>query len=255
MARQLIMHNNSRLALLFLSLIFSGIVYSQSLDLDTVLERIIDSYGGEENLRQLDSQIQEWDLVTIMGNRHGTDVRAVQAPDQLRVDLTYPDKSETRIVDGEKSYVIYNGAPAKMAVQPQRDAMRLQLMRLYSPLILRSKLDSLSLAVEGDYYALTLLEHGLRVDYMVNSGNWRIEKVVGSLAINGTVFQFLTEYSNFTFRDGVLLHERENKYAGGVNTAVLQLRRLTLDAKLPDTRFMPRDEITTEAKRDQNDII
>jgi len=249
------MHIHSRLALIFLSLTFSSIVYSQALDLDTVLERIIHSYGGEENLRQLDSQIQEWDVVALMSNRHGTDVRAVRAPDQLRVDLTYPGKSETRIVDGEKGYVIYDGAPAKMAVQPQRDAMRLQLMRLYSPLVLRGKLDSLSLTVEGDSCALTLLEHGVRVDYMVNTDNWRIEKVVGSQAIKGTVFQFLTEYSKFAFRDGVLMHERENKYAGGVNTAVLQLRRLTLDARLPDTGFMPSDEITTETKQDQNDII
>jgi outer membrane lipoprotein-sorting protein len=236
-------------------LIFSSIVYSQSLDLDTVLERVIDSYGGDENLRQLDSQIQEWDVVALMGNRHGTDVRAVHTPDQLRVDLTYPGKSETRIVNGENSYVIYDGAPTKMAVQPQRDAMRLQLMRLYSPLVLRSKLDSLSLEAEGDYYVLTLLEHGVRVDYLVNTDNWRIEKVVGNLAINGTVFQFLTEYSKFTFQDGVLLHQRENKFAGGVNTAVLQLRLLTLGARLPDARFMPSDEITTEVKQDQNDII
>ena len=90
---------------------------------------------------------------------------------------------------------------------------------------------------------------------MVNTHNWRIEKVVGSLAINGTVFQFLTEYSKFTFQDGVLLHQSENKFAGGVNTAVLQLRRLTLGARLPDTRFMPSDKITTKAKQDQNDII
>jgi len=249
------MHILSRLALLFLLLIFSSTAYSQSLDLDTVLERIIDSYGGEENLRKLDSQIQEWDVVALMGNRHGTDVRAVQTPDQLRVDLTYPGKSETRIVNGENSYVIYDGAPAKLAVQPQRDAMRLQLMRLYSPLVLRSKLDSLSLAVEGDYCALTLLEHGVRVDYLVNTDHWRIEKVVGSLAIHGTAFQFLTEYSKFTFQDGVLLHQRENKFAGGVNTAVLQLRRLTLGARLPDTKFMPSNEIRTEAKQDKNDII
>jgi len=248
------MHIHSRLALLFLSLIFSSNVYSQSLDLDTVLERIIDSYGGEEKLRQLDSQIQEWDVVALMGNRHGTDVRAVQIPDQLRVDLTYPGKSETRIVNGENSYVIYDGAHAKIAVQPQHDAMRLQLMRLYSPLVLRSKLDSLSLAVGGNHYALTLLEHGVSVDYIVNIDNWRIEKVVGNLAVNGTTFQFLTEYSKFTFRDGVLLHQRENKFAGGVNTAVLQLRRLTLDAKLPETRFILSDETPIEVKLDQSDI-
>lgn len=233
----------SHLTLSFLLLIFSSTVYSQSLDLDTVLERVIDSYGGEENLRKLQSQIQEWDMVALMGSRHGSDVRTIRTPDQLKVELTYPDKKETRIVNGETSYVIYNGAPAKIVVQPQRDAMRLQLMRLYSPLVLRDRLDSLTLTVEGESCVLSLFEHGVRVDYVVNTGKWRIEKVVGTLAINGSEMQFLTEYSDFTIRDGVLIHQRENKFAGGVNTAVLQLREITLDAELKDTSFLPNVEI------------
>jgi hypothetical protein len=244
-----------RLALSFLLLIFSSAVYSQTLDLDTVLDRIIDSYGGEENLRKLDSQIQEWAVVALMGNRHGADVRTIRTPDQLKVELTYPGKKETRIVNGEASHVIYSGAPAQIAIQPQRDAMRLQLMRLYSPLVLRDRLDSLTMMVEGEFCVLSLFENGVRADYIVNTDKWRIEKVVGSLAINGSEMQFLTEYSNFTFRDGVLLHERENKFVGGINTAVLQLRRITLDAVLKDTYFLPDDQDVTQTKQDQHDII
>jgi hypothetical protein len=67
--------------------------------------------------------------------------------------------------------------------------------------------------------------------------------------------QFLTEYSNFTFRNGVLLHERENKFVGGIHTAVLQLRRITLDAVLKDKYFLPDDQDVTQAKQDQRDII
>ena len=244
-----------RLALSFLLLIFSGTVYSQTLDLDTALGRIIDSYGGEENLRKLDSQIQEWNVVALMGNRHGTDVRTIRTPDQLKVELTYPGKKETRIVNGEASHVIYSGAPAQIAIQPQRDAMRLQLMRLYSPLVLRDRLDSLTMTVEGEFCVLSLFENGVRADYIVNTDKWRIEKVVGSLAINGSKMLFLTEYSNFTFRDGVLLHERENKFVGRINTAVLQLRRITLDAVLNDTHFLPDDQDVTQTKQDQHDVI
>jgi len=224
-------------------LIFSGALNSQSFDLDTVLGQIIDAYGGEENLRKLDSQIQEWDVVALMGNRHGTDVRTIRTPDQLKVELTYPGKKETRIVNGEASHVIYSGAPAQIAVQPQSDAMRLQLMRLYSPLVLRDRLDHLTLTVKGESYALTLIEHGVHVDYVVNTENWRIESVVGSLPVNGTAMQFLTEYSGFRFRDGVLVHERENKFAGGVNTAVLKLRRIMLDAELKDADFLPGKDV------------
>jgi hypothetical protein len=190
-----------------------------------------------------------------MGNRHGSDVRTIRIPDQLKVELTYPGKKEARIINGEAGHVIYGDAPARAAVQPQRDAMRLQLMRLYSPVVLRDKLEFLTLAVDGKSCALTLFENGVRVDYLVNTGNWHIEKVVGSLAINGSEMQFLTEYSNFTFRDGVLVHEKENKFAGGVNTAILQLRRITLDAELKSTDFLPDGDALTQPTNDQNDVI
>ena len=232
-----------RVTLSFLLLIFAGALNSQSFDLDTVLGQIIDTYGGEENLRKLDSQIQEWDVFALMGNRHGTDVRTIRTPDQLKVELTYPGKKETRIVNGEASHFIFSGASAQVANKPQRDAMRLQLMRLYSPLVLRDRLDRLTLTVKGESFMLTLLERGVRVDYVVNTDNWRIESVLGSLPVDGSAMHFLTEYSDFKFRDGVLVHERENKFAGGVNTAVLKLRRITLDAELKDADFLPGKDV------------
>jgi hypothetical protein len=232
-----------RVTLSFLFLLFSSTLYSQSLDLDTVLGQVIDTYGGEENLRKLDSQIQEWEVVALMDNRHGTDVRSIRTPNQLKVELTYPGKKETRIVNGEASHVMYSGALVQVAAQHQRDAMRLQLMRLYSPLVLRDRLDHLTLTLDGESCALTLLEHGVRVDYVVNTDNWRIERVVGSLPVNGSAMQFLTEYSDFRFQDGVLVHGRENKFAGGVNTAVLKLRRIMLDADLNDEVFLLADDV------------
>ena len=235
--------------------ICSSTVSAQSPDLDTVLQNIIESYGGEENLRKLDSQIQEWSIFAKMGNRHGTDLRTLRIPDQLKVELTYPSKKETRIVNGATSFVAYGSTPAQTAAHPQIDAMYLQLMRLYSPLVLRDKLELLSLTVDGDLCAVTLFERGVRVDYMVNTDNWHIEKVVGSLAVKGGEMRFLTEYSDFAFHEGVLIHQRENKFAGNVNTAVLQLRRITLDAEVEDTDFLPDDERATQADPGQNEVI
>lgn len=228
-----------RIIAFFLLALFAVSVRSQALDLDTTLERMVDAYGGEENLRKLDSLVQEWDFVALMGNRHGRDVRSVRIPGQLRVELTYPDKQETRILNGADSHVIFGDHAATVAEKPQRDAMRLQLMRLYSPLSLRAQRDSLELVLEGEYCALSLREDGLRVDYLVNMESWQIEKVVGTLSINGSEMRFLTEYSDFAFVDGVLVHQKEKKYAGGVATAVLQLRQIELQADLPDERFLP----------------
>jgi hypothetical protein len=242
------------IALSCLLVIGASVVNAQSPDLDTVLENIIASYGGEENLRKLDSQIQEWSIFAKMGNRHGIDFRTVRIPDQLKVELTYATKKETRIVNGDAGLVAYGNAPARAAVHPQLDAMRLQLMRLYSPLVLRAKLESLSLTVDGEFCVVTLFENGVRVDYVVNMDNWRIEKVVGSLAMQGGEMQFLTEYSDFTFHEGVLIHQSEDKFAGSVNTAVLKLRRITLDADIKDTDFLPSDKHSTQPDWEQKEV-
>jgi hypothetical protein len=117
--------------------------------------------------------------------------------------------------------------------------MRLQLMRLYSPLVLRDKGDSLKLMLDGEYCALSLVERGIRADYLVNQDTWRIEKVVGTLWINNMEMRFLTEYSDFKFVDGTLVHHKENKFAAGVNTAVLQLRNIEFNADLDDSSFTP----------------
>ena len=112
-------------------------------------------------------------------------------------------------------------------------------MRLYSPLVLRDRSESIKLVVGGDFCALNLVENGVQAIYLVNQETWRIEKVAGVLKINGAEMRFLTEYSDFKFVDGVLVHQKENKYAGNVNTAKLSLRQITFDADLDDESFLP----------------
>jgi len=229
-----------RLSILAMVVFNASPAMSQEMDVRTVLDQLVQNYGGETNLRKMDRMIQEWDLTAMMGNRHGTDTRSIRAPDQLRVELDYPQKSETRILDGANAYVVFGGADPQKVAGMQGLAMRLQLMRLYSPLMLRNKIDSVSLVEQDGFLAISLVENGLHVHYMVNRDNWRIEKVAGSLPVNGNEIQFLTEYSDFTTIDGVLMHQKENKYAGGVNTAVLQLRKVTFDVQFDDDHFVPK---------------
>ena len=119
---------------------------------------------------------------------------------------------------------------------------------------MRDKFDSLSLEAQGEFQVITLFEEGVRADYFVNRASSRIEKVVGSLAMNGIEMQFLTEYSNFAFRDGVLVHLKENKFAGSVNTAVLQLRNITFDADLAEAEFIPDHDRFDQPKQQKDDI-
>ena len=205
-----------------------------------VLERMIEAYGGEENVRKLDSMIQEWDLLALTRNQQGTDKRSIHLSGQLKVELTYPDKQETRVLDGDKAYAVFDDREPAPASDMQRAAMRLQLMRFYSPLTLRERIDALSLSEGDGYLALTLRQDGLQAEYFVDTDTWQIVKVVGILSVGGATMQFITEYSEFSEVDGVLIHHRENKFVGRTNTAVLRLRRVEVSVEFGDDEFSPR---------------
>lgn len=233
------MTQNFRLLILLSFLAIPPVGFAAPSELPIVLDRLVETYGGEDNLRKLDNMKQQWHMVAMIRNQTGTDIRHVRSPDLLRVELTYPDKKETRILTTETAHVIFEDMPPKAVSGMQRDAMRLQQMRLYSPLMLKTKIESMNLVEEGDHLALSLVEGGLHVFYMVNKETWRIEKVAGTLMMHGNEIKFLTIYSDFTMMDGVLVHRKEDKYAGGVNTAMLQLQDITFDAELPDSLFQP----------------
>lgn len=232
-----------RLITIVLALMAAAPASSQSDALSEALERMIAAYGGEENLQKLDSMVQEWDLLALTRNQQGSDKRSVRLPEQLKVELIYPDKQETRVLNGDSGYAIFGDREPAAATAMQTSAMRLQLMRLYSPLTLRDKRDALELSTSDGYVILTLREHGLQADYVVSTDTWHIGKVVGQLSMNGTAMQFVTEYSDYSMVDGVLVHHRENKYVGGTNTAVLRLQRITVDADFDDAEFEPRKNL------------
>ena len=77
-----------RLSVFMLVAVFSYPVCAQGSDVHTVLDKLIQSYGGEKNLQKLDSMVQEWDMVALMRKTHGTDKRSIQAPGKLRVELS-----------------------------------------------------------------------------------------------------------------------------------------------------------------------
>jgi hypothetical protein len=229
-----------RLLLIALGIVLLAPVNAGTESLTNALDHMIAAYGGEANLRKLDSMVQEWDLLALTRNQQGTDKRSIHLPAQLKVELTYPDKLETRILDGNAGYAIFDDREPAAASDMQRSAMQLQLMRFYTPLTLRDRIDALSLSNGDGYLALTLREDGLQAEYFVDTETWHIVKVVGTMAINGATMQFVTEYSEFATVDGALIHHRENKFVGGMNTAVLRLRRAETDVDFDDETFEPR---------------
>ncbi|MEJ2691917.1 MAG: hypothetical protein P8166_02400 [Candidatus Thiodiazotropha sp.] len=196
-----------------------------------LLDQMISSYGGAKTLEKLNRPYnQVWQLDAVSRNAKGNDKRYIALPDVLKVELTYPHNSETRILEGDQGVKIYDKTKHVDAKGPALDAMRLQRMRLYNPLLLKQRAANIKLSEKDGHYCLTLSEGGLIAEYFVNKQTNLIDTVIGTLQMGGRKMQFRTEYQDYKMEDGVMLPHREVKYAGSVNTAVLTLVETSFNA-------------------------
>lgn len=190
---------------------------------DEILDKMINVYGGEKNITNMNSYEQVWLVEAKARNSNGTDHRRVSLPSSLHTELTYPDKKETRtLVDGHG--VKEFGDKKVVASGPMLDAMKLQLMRLYNPLVLKNRAQNIELSSDDTNYILTLKEGDIETKYFVSKREYLIEKVIGKLSFGTQSMEFVTLYKNYEKKEGVMMPTTEVKYAGDVNTAIMKLQ-------------------------------
>ncbi len=201
-------------------LVLNGSLFAdESQKMESLLKKMVEVYGGKTALADAQNYIQHWRVVRAADKREGQEIRRVTLPSRLYVNLRYPDKSETRVLEGGVGIKIFGDHSKKQVFGPMLDAMKAQLMRLYTPLNLVQNSNNLHMSVKSSYYMLTLKKDGVESDYYVNPKNYHIEKTVGKLKMGNTVMEFVTLYKDFKRVGDILLPTTEIKYAGGVNTA------------------------------------
>ncbi len=217
--------------IIFITLLFVSSLIAEETGIENILKNMTDAYGGKEKVQQLNSYTQVWDIETKTDDKNGTDYRAVLMPDSLKTELVYPDKTETRLLIKDSGIKQFDNRVIK-ARGPMLDAMRLQLMRLYSPLVLLEKINNIELiSAKDDHYVLKLSEGTLSAEYFVPKKSYLIDKVVGTLKMGGQSMQFVTFYEDYKPINGVMVVHKEIKYAGDVNTAVMRLKKMDMVKK------------------------
>ncbi len=212
--------------IVLICLFFASMLAAKELSSESVIKSMIDAYGGKKKIEQLNAYTQVWDIETKTSDINGTDHRTVLMPDSLRTELVYPNKKEIRLLIKNSGIKQFDNSVQK-AQGPMLDAMKLQFMRIYNPLILEKKLNSITLLpTDGDHYILKLIEKGLSTEYVVSKKNYLIDKVIGTLKMGGTDMQFVTYYKDYKPVNGVMAAHKEIKYAGSVNTAIMRLKKM-----------------------------
>jgi len=210
----------------FLALIFISLtLHAQALSGTAVIEKMIEAYGGEKNLVQLNNYEQVWHIETKTSDTNGTDKRTVHLPAFLKTELIYPHKTEIRILEnniGTKQF----GTATIQAQGPMLDAMKVQLMRLFHPLVLKEKIKAITVSDTPEHFLLALTANSVSAEYYVSKNSYLIEKVIGRLQIGAQTMEFLTLYKDYKPFNGAMVPYTEVKYAGSVNTAVMRLQEM-----------------------------
>ena len=216
----------SRIVGIFISMIVLGIsANAEAMTKDTLMANMIKAYGGESSLVHLNIYKQVWHIETKVSDKNGTDNRTVIMPNALTTKLVYPHKTEERILDkgvGIKKF----GDKTINVSGPMLDAMKLQLLRVYSPLIISQYSKNVTLSTIDKQFMLSLKVDEVVSEYFVSSETFMIEKVVGRLHLGEQEMEFLTLYQDYKMVNGVMVAHTEVKYAGGINTAIMRLKNM-----------------------------
>lgn len=223
--------NILRINVLFIALVVTMALVgcSKSTPAEALLNDIVTAYGGEAELKKLDKHTQEWAIESALRGDKGLDIRYIELPDKLRVELLYSRSVELRVINNDKGYRASEQGGPFMVEGPPLIGMMLQRMRFYSPLTLLDKKASITLSEEEGLKLITIKEGELTGTYYVNPETKMIVKYKGFFELEGRMVDFVTEYSDFKKINGVVFPHKENKFAMGMNTGILELKSVVYE--------------------------
>ena len=213
------------LSTLFIALFLTGALNAKESNPGAVLDKMIQAYGGEKSLARLNDYKQVWNVKFMTSDKSGFDNREVKMPHKLRTEIVYPERTEVRMIENGTATKIFSGRAAPIR-GPMLNAVKLQLMRLYHPLVLKERLKDLSLRENKKQYIFVLKNGTLTIEYIVSKRTHLIQQAIGRLKMGPQQMQFLTRYEDFKRREGVMVPHKETKFVGGMNTAVMTLKEM-----------------------------
>lgn len=204
---------------------------------DAVLERIFASYGGATLIASDNTLQQTGTTYSNARQSQGPVTRSYRHPNQMRIEIQYPDGAELRILNG--AIASQNGKPVNT---PFYMATLLQAARLTLPRLMLEHRDKVTLTgtTAAGLVSLTLpLASGLEVIAEVEPNSGQILRSEGRGNYNGMPLRFATEYGNFQRIEGRLVALYEKHFAMGNPIGHTELSAVHFNRELPATLFDP----------------
>ncbi len=214
----------------------------QADDTQTLVDRIITTYGGEAVWRSAAGMQQEGSTYSLRRHFAGKTRRSYQHPGKMKIDIQYKeDDTELRQLDGDQAW-----DHGKVGTTAYLQATQLQAYRLALPLqLLDHRQEVKSLGQRDDengqpHEGLVLvLDGGLKIIMDVNLESGRIMGSWGMMELEGKTAEFASLYEDFRMVEGRLLSFKETHFAMGDNIGYTLLEKVTFVSDFPAATFHP----------------
>jgi hypothetical protein len=216
-------------------------------EFDGLLIDVETAYGGPAAVARLRSYRVEGETSSLMRGAVGKVTREYRAPDRLRVEIAYPDRTEVRVVTREG---VWRGdaSGVREVEGPMREAVLFQLLRSDLPGMLLRFRDRLEdggvMQHENNAHRLVVLpwSQSLTMRFSVHAESSRITLAEGVIETGGRRLVFATSFSDFRRVGGVLFPFAEQNFANGRHVASTRIDRLVLqetgvEVSLPSSRI------------------
>lgn len=214
-------------------------------DAATLVDRVVDAYGGRSRLQEIQAYRMEAELQATRRREPVNTVRVFARPSRLRVELQYPDVPETRLLDGTEGWR-ERGTGMQPVSGMLLTAMVLQAARADVPWILDAHRDVVRVVGPADRGERSLL--GLEITMgptmlfraYVDPDTHYVVESLGILVAGAQRVMFETKYSDFREVDGVVFAFAEENYASGTHTGSTRISRVEVNPVLSPDAFRPR---------------
>ena len=207
--------------------------------------KIVQAYGGAPVIERITSFNAQGDIIALMRGAHGTYQRWFARPRLLKVETTYPNSSETRILQGERSWRGSSGKSMLAVTGPAHLAMVYQFKQLDLPYgLLKGSYNLRHVGTENVGAKATEVmevwdDEGPSMRLNVDTTDYYIVKVTGYISVAGRSTNLAAEFSDFRPVEGMLMPFRIHNYASGEPLSETIIRRYTVNPEATPSRFEP----------------
>ncbi len=223
--------------------LFAGEVTDEAQHITSVINKVIDAYGGKEVVEGIHSLHAKGEIQAFMRQYHGTYELYFKRDRKLRVETKYEHLSELRILNGDKGYRSDDGLPLEEVFGPRYFSMLYQYKHLdilHDLLRGSYKISSAGKSsVNGNNVEVFRLldKEGTVMDVFIDVNNFLIVKITGYFSDDDKKMDLSVEFSDFRKVGGSLFPFSITNYAAGMKIAQTVIDKYYINPDIEDSLF------------------